>query len=290
MDDPIGFALPDELLSADEEVALARQIEAGMIATAVLAGDWQGLQQVQATEAELIMLQRCGELAEQRFVKCNLRLVAMVSRKEAVRSGLAESDLFQEGCLGLIEAVRRFDHGRGLRFATYALYWIRAYIGALTANRAGKLNLPSSRAERARELRGAEAQLAQQLGRQVSAAELAVTIGRSTDWVARLLSHQVTQSLDEADLTALDLPDDRVAADFDAVLRVGLPGREVLVTLGGCQRQVIELRFGFADGDQHSYSDISRRLGVPVTTVRREEARALEVLRGVYPHQARVHL
>lgn len=290
MDDAIGFPLPEELLSAEDEVALARRIEAGVIAAAVLAGSWPQAAQVPADAAELIMLRRDGQAAERRFVRCNLRLVAMVSRKEAVRSGLAECDLFQEGCLGLIEAVRRFDHRRGLRFATYALHWIRAHIGAMTANRAGELNLPASRAERARELRGAEAHLAQQLGRQVSAAELAQVVGRSADWVARLLAHQTTRSLNEADLTAVDVADESVAAEFDSVLRIGLPGREVLGRLRGSQRRVIELRFGFVDGDEHSYRDISRRLGVPVSTVRREEARALETLRGVYPQQAAVHL
>src|SRR4051794_309360 len=165
------------------------------------------------------MLELIGQHAAQRFVENNLRLVAMVIRKEAARSRMPESELFQEGCLGLIEAVRRFDHRRGLRFATYALHWIRAYVGAITANRAGELNLPPSRAERLRELRGAEAKLSQQLGREVTARELAETVGRRADWVGRLLSLGTNRPMDEVELLGLELPDETTAEEFEAVLR-----------------------------------------------------------------------
>ena len=282
----IGVALPPAVLTAADETALAKAIEAGLLAAE--ARRCGGLPD--ATDAELIMLQRIGELCTLRFVESNLRLVAMVTRREAGRCRMAENELFQEGCLGLIEAVRRFDHRRGLRFATYALHWIRAYVGALTANHGGDLMLSSSQAERARELRGTQTQLSQQLGRDVSMEELAGVVGRDRNWVARLLSHGPVQSLEVQDLSVLELPDEQAAADFEAVLRSGLPGRELLRQLDDFERRVLELRYGFADGDQHTMSEVARRLGVSRAKARRSELRALDRLRGMYPQQASAHL
>jgi RNA polymerase sigma factor (sigma-70 family) len=282
----IGVRLPPALLTAHDEAELAAAIEAGLLAAdARRDGRTTG-----ASEQELIMLELIGQHAAQRFVENNLRLVAMVIRKEAVRSRMPESELFQEGCLGLIEAVRRFDHRRGLRFATYALHWIRAYVGAITANRAGELNLPPSRAERLRELRGAEAKLAQQLGREVTAVELAETVGRRTDWVSKLLSLGSNRPMEDVELRGLELPDETTAEEFEAVLRSAIPGRELLSVLDPVHRDVIEVRYGFADGKEHSLKEVADRLGLTVSKVRRIEIRALEELRSVCPQQAQVHL
>lgn len=284
--DGIGFRLPPALLDAADEVELATAIEAGLFAGEARHGRLP----VQAGEHELIMLERIGQRAVQRFVESNLRLVAMVVRKEAARTRMPESELFQEGCLGLIEAVRRFDHRRGLRFATYALHWIRAYVGAISANRAGELNMPASRAGRIRELHGVRARLVQELGRDVTVEELAVELGRRADWVTRLLSSGWTRPMDTDQLVGLQVADDTALEEFEAIFRDAIPGREVLDGLDGLHRQVIELRYGFADGREHSLRDISRRLGLPISTIRRAELRALEQLRAVYPQQARVHL
>jgi RNA polymerase sigma factor (sigma-70 family) len=282
----IGIPLPEAGLTQADEVALAYAIEAGLLAAEARALN----SRPDATEAELIMLERIGTLATQRFVESNLRLVAMVSRKEAARTGMAESDLFQEGCLGLIEAVRRFDHRRGLRFATYALHWIRAYVGAMSATRGGALNLPAGRAERARELRGLRSRLVQRLGREVTVGELAAEAGRRDDWVARLLAHEISRSLDDPAHRLPDVADDRAAAAFESVLNTDLPGRELLARLSPVQRQVLELRYGFVDGAEHTFNDVARRLGLPPSTVRRHEATALEALRGICPQQAIAHL
>lgn len=284
--DGIGFRLPPALLDAGDEAELATAIEAGLFAREARLGRIE----VQATEAELVLLEQLGERAAQRFVESNLRLVAMVIRKAAGRSRMAESELFQEGCLGLIEAVRRFDHRRGLRFATYALHWIRAYVGAISANRAGELNLPASRAGRLREIHGVRARMAQELGRDVTVDELATEVGRRADWVNRLLSAGSIQPMDTDQLLGLDLADDASAEEFEAIFRDALPGREVLDALDGLHRQVIELRYGFTDGREHSLREVARQLALPVSTIRRTELRALERLRAVYPQQARVHL
>lgn len=282
----IGFRLPPALLEAADEAELATAIEAGLFAAEARAGRLG----VPAEEQELILLERIGERAAQRFVENNLRLVAMVVRKEGTRSRMPESELFQEGCLGLIEALRRFDHRRRLRFATYALHWIRAYVWAISANRAGALNLPASRAERLREVHGVRARLAQELGRDATMDELADEIGKRADWVTRLLSSGAVSPMDTDQLLGLDLADDAASAEFEAVFRETIPGREVLAGLDELQRRVIELRYGFTGGREHSLREISQELSQPISTIRRAELRALEELRAVYPQQARVHL
>lgn len=288
--DDIGILLPQVALTAEEEVSLARQIEAGVIAAAVRRRQAFTGVRVLASETELIMIEQIGARAVRRFVEQNLRLVAMVSRKEAIRSRMSDADLFQEGCLGLLEAVRRFDHRRELRFATYALHWIRAYIGASTANRAGEVNLPASSAERIRGIRGVQSDLAQQLGRHASVAEIAAAVDRPAEWVARVLDFQPTHYLAHEQLTELDLIDPEASQALDRVLDGRVPGRELLAGLVTLQRRVIELRFGFADGVQHTYLETSHLLGVSLSTVRRTEARALERLREICPQQAGVHL
>jgi len=132
----------EPLLSATEEVDLATAIEAGVLAAEALQ---TGRSPAGATPVELALLVDLGEQARQRFLRANLRLVAMVARQVARRSGQPEGELFQEGCLGLLAAVRRFDHRRGHRFSTYAVNWIRAYAGAAASNAFGALNLPASR-------------------------------------------------------------------------------------------------------------------------------------------------
>src|SRR5206468_4265108 len=130
------------LLSADEEISLARQMEAGVLAGEVRRA---GGSHLDATEGELEELEELGVRARQRYIRANLKLVAKAARLAAARSRLPESDLFQEGCLGLICAVERFDWRRGYRFSTYASYWIRAYLSAATASGLGALNVPVSR-------------------------------------------------------------------------------------------------------------------------------------------------
>jgi RNA polymerase primary sigma factor len=282
----IGLKFSDELLTAEQEVELAKAIEVGVLAAELRRSDDFG----DATAEELIMLERLGHSAVGRFVVTNVRLVAMVSNREAIRSGLPEDEVFQEGCLGLLEAIRRFDYRRGHKFATYALHWIRAYTQALTANRGGELNLPASRAVRARRLLGTEAELRQRLGREVSTEELAAAVGKSPNWVAEMLSHRFTQSLEEETLGDLEPADLSAEVAFESVLRAQIPGREVLTYLDAQERRVIELRFGFSGGGVHSYSATARILDISVSRVRRIERRALAELRGVYPQQASVHL
>ena len=267
----------EPLLTAKDVVALARAIEAGLLAReARLGGGF-----ADATEEELQALEERGRQAWWRFLRANLRLVAMVAGQTAARSRLSEADLFQEGCLGLMAALQRYDHTRGTAFATYALIWIRSAVGAGSAGQLGALNLPTSRAEQLRAARGVEAELTQQLGRAPGPAELAQALGRSKSWTAALLAHAVPRPLEDvAPVLAAPLTDP------------GPPPSEVeglLSHLDPLARRVLELRYGF-EGEPLSLAATARSLGLSVGRVRRIEERGLEVLRSVCPQAAVWHL
>lgn len=272
--------LSEPLLTPQEEVRLAREIEAGVLAAEALS---RGRRPHGATNEELRSLVLAGEQARTRYVRSNLRLVSMVAHQAGVRAGLPDADLFQEGCLGLMVAVDRYDYGKGCRFATYALQWIRAYVNAASARMLGTLNLPTSRATQLRHARGVEGLLAQELGRPPSSAEVAAALGRSADWTLRLLAHEHPRGLDEVDDIGCD------DADLELVLADRRPGLELLGALDGLERRVVELLFGFV-GEPQSYADVARALGLTSNRVRRAERRALERLREVCPQAAREQL
>ena len=270
----------EPLLEPAEVSVLAEQVEVGVLARAARLDPtvpWRG----DASPAELSLLEEQGERARQRFLLANLRLVGLVVRSFAGRGGSA--DLYQEGCLGLITAVARFDHRRGTRFSTYALFWVRASVGAAAARAVGAASLPTSRAEQLRTARGHEAELAQALGRSPSVAELAQSLGRSTAWTAALMTTRPTQPLDAVDPAALD----RAAARAAEPGRAGRGWvRELLDDLDDEERRVIELRLGFTGDEPCSRAEVARRLQQPVSRVRRVELRALERLRARCPQQA----
>jgi RNA polymerase primary sigma factor len=272
-------------LTRTEVIDLLRVIEAGLLAHHARVS---GAGFADATDEELRALEAQGERARQRFIRANLGLVGMVSRPYATRSQLPEADLFQEGCVGLITAVERFDYARGHQFSTYALFWIRAFVSAASAKLLGAMNLPASRAEQLRAAQGLETALTQGLGRAPTLSELADALGRSQDWTAGLLSHQRPRSLELVDGIALQRLQTR--DELDAVLSERLEVRELLFRLDNLDRRVLELRFGFADGEARTYAHTARVLQISVTRVRRIETRALEKLRGFCPQQASAHL
>jgi RNA polymerase primary sigma factor len=275
----------EPLLTHTELLELQRMIEAGLLARDARVSS-AGF--ADATEQELRLLEDQGALARQRFIEANLGLVGMVSRQFAARCQLPNAELFQEGCLGLITAVERFDYARGYRFSTYALFWIRAFVGAATAKQLGAMNLPTSRAEQLRAAHGLEAELAQRLGRVPTLQEMADALGRSEDWTAGLLAHQRPRSLELVDGVTLD----RLHArdELDSVLAEPVPVRDLLLRLDNLERRVLELRLGFDDGEPRSFAHTARVLQISVTRVRRIEARALETLRGLCPWRASAQL
>ncbi len=278
----------EALLSAEEECLLARVIEAGVLARELLNGDPDELRAAGASADELAVLVADGERAQRRFVTANLRLVSMVASQFATRAGYGHGELFQEGCVGLLTAVRRWDHRRGCRFATYALFWLRATVGAASARSRGAADLPASRAEELRALRGLESELAQRLGRPATVAELAVAARRSQSWVLSMVRYEAPRSLDE--LGSVEVADPAGQDPAEAIDAVARPGRELLWHLGPLERRVLELRLGFTGGRPQSYAEVARGLAVTVARVRRTEERALERLRAVCPQEAAAHL
>jgi RNA polymerase primary sigma factor len=281
MTEPFDTEFSEPQLTSAEVVALQRAIEAGLLA---LDARLSGIGFADATDHELKLLEAAGERARERFIRANLGLVGMISRQYAARRQLPDAELFQEGCVGLITAVQRFDHVRGYRFSTYALFWIRAFVGAASAKLLGAMNLPTSRAEQLRAARGLEVELSQGLGRPPTVEEMADALGRSESWTAGLLAHQRPRSLDLIDAETLD----RLQAgdELDGVLADRQSVRELLLRLNDLDRRVVELRLGFTTGKPLSYVDTARALQISVTRVRRLEARALETLRGWCPQQA----
>lgn len=268
----------EPLLTAEEVVELARAIEAGVLAREARIGGGFA----DATVEELQALEERGHQAWRRFIRANLRLVAMVAGQAAARSRLSEGDLFQEGCLGLMAALQRYDYARGTTFATYALIWIRSAVGAVSAGQLGALNLPTSRAEQLRAARSVQVELTQQLGRVPQSAELAHALGRSERWTAALLAHAVPQPLDDVApvLAAPSTDPGPSASEVAALLR----------HLDPLARRVLELRYGFEDGQPLSLAATARQLGLSAGRVRRVEERGLELLRDVCPQAAVWHL
>ncbi|WP_432558088.1 sigma-70 family RNA polymerase sigma factor [Granulicoccus sp. GXG6511] len=267
----------EDLLTAAEEIELARRMEVGTVAAAALAGE---LPAGSASTGELEMLVHEGVAARERYVLANVRLVAMVAHSAARRSGLGFADLFQEGIGGLICAVDRFDHRHNVRFATYALPWIRAQVAKVVATRCGSVPLSEHRAERRRTLCAVADRMSQTLGRQVTAADVAGEVGQDVAAVAELLAVEPPIGLVDDSGAVIDPPDPRA---LHALEQVGVATPEIGAWLGALpviERRVVGLRFGFA-GASHSFAGIADVLGVSKSTVRRIEARALERLRDI---------
>ncbi len=253
----------EPLLTADDERILSERVEAGVLAQAALDGSIN----ISASADELLELVRVGQEAYQRLVNSNLRLVALVVLPNHC-SNVGQDELFQEGTIGLLEAVRRFDHRRGFRFATFALPWIRMRVSEVVATQAGRVGLPARRAKVWRQAHARRLELAERLGRNPTAAELAAAWGRPTEWVEELLSWRLPASLP-----------DEVAFVFDEEEPAEYDGKELLAPVSGELRRVMMLRFGLEDGRAMTVAEVAEELSISESTVRRRERRAVEVLR-----------
>lgn len=268
----------EAVLTADDEIELARTIEAGVLADDQLA---RPVRRVAASPDELEALAQAGRDAHTRMIEANYRLVAHVAHQIARRTGLDADELFQEGVLGLIEAIRRFDFRRGVRFATYALPWIRLYVSDAAASRCGSINLPAGSAkERIRAVAAHDA-LSARLGRRPDIHEIGTAANLRPARVVELLAHQAPVTT--ADLTVLE-PHVRGAAPGadSADVTDHLAIARLLRGLSPELRAVIRRLYGLdADGPGPlTPQQTAEQLGLSVSTVRRREKAALEVLRG----------
>ncbi|WP_448600834.1 RNA polymerase sigma factor [Thermoflexus hugenholtzii] len=277
------------LLTPEEEVELARRIERGRAAERRLAqGD---LSPEERRRLEEIVAD--GRAAQEHLILANTRLVISVAKKYAGR-GLPLSDLIQEGNIGLIRAVKKFDWRRGHKFSTYATWWIRQAVTRAIADQSRTIRVPVHMGDQINKLMRLQQQLAQELGREPTPEELAEAMGIPRARAEQLLQMArqplslETPTDDEEESVLGDFIEDRgTASPAEAVSQQMLREilHEALATLSPREARILQLRYGLADGRSYTLEEVGRKLGVTRERVRQIEAQALARLR--HPTYAR---
>jgi RNA polymerase primary sigma factor len=271
------------LLSAQEEVDLARRVEAGVLAATKL----EDLTLPMELRRELACLAAEGCLAKQQLVEANLRLVVSVAKRYIGR-GMPLLDLIQEGNIGLIRAVEKFDYTKGFKFSTYATWWIRQAVSRSIADQSRTVRLPVHVAETQHKVVRAQRRLIQDLGREPAVAEIAVASGLSVDRVVQMLRlavEPISLHLNVGHTFGAELGDlieDTEALDpLDAVACSMLRGHveAVLAGLEEREKRVVQLRFGLAGGEPQTLEEVGQVFGVTRERIRQIEARTLAKLR-----------
>jgi len=284
-----------DLLTREDEQRLGRAIDAGRRASRQLAADpGQGQEEhgdVGALAAgrrqELEAQVAAGERAARAFVEANLRLVVSIAKRYR-SSGLGLLDLVQEGNLGLIHALEKFDFGRGFKFSTYATWWIRQAITRGIANTGRTIRLPVHAGEVVTRVQRAQTQLEAELGRSPRVEELAAECDLNCERVTEALRLAPAPASifepmgSDGDLTLADVVQDREAISLiDQIIAASLPGHvaRLLAGLTDDERRVVCLRYGFDRGQPRTLAEVGRTCGLSAEGTRQVERRALAKLK-----------
>jgi RNA polymerase sigma factor (sigma-70 family) len=276
------------LLTRAREAELARLIEAGNAAKTELDDAANKRRRISASRRRsLLDAVRAGDEATQTFVEANLRLVVSIARTYQ-SSEVPLLDLVQEGNLGLIHAVEKFDYRKGFKFSTYATWWIRQSITRGIANTGRTIRLPVHVGKRLTELRRAQGRLATELGHKPTLEQLAQELNIGTDQVARVLRHAPdTWSLSEPvgdhdDAVLGDMIGDASArSPSDAAVESVLPAEiaRLLEPLDDREREILRLHFGLDRGQPRTLEEIGNSLNLSRERIRQIEHRAMSKLR-----------
>jgi RNA polymerase primary sigma factor len=290
--DPVRMYLKEigkvPLLTAEQEVILAKAIEEGEAATAELDSSAVGSKKLPTIRLrELQRVERQGQLAKKKLIEANLRLVVSIAKRYVGR-GMLFLDLIQEGNLGLIRAVEKFDYTKGYKFSTYATWWIRQAITRAIADQARTIRIPVHMVETINKLIRIQRQLLQDLGREPTPEEIGKEMEFSPEKVREILKvSQEPVSLE----TPIGEEEDSHLGDFiedsDAVVPVDAASfillqeqlDSVLHTLSEREKKVIQLRFGLTDGHPRTLEEVGREFGVTRERIRQIESKTLSKLR-----------
>ncbi|OHV74339.1 RNA polymerase sigma factor RpoD [Pseudofrankia sp. BMG5.36] len=287
--DPVRIYLREigkvTLLTAEGEVDLAKRIEAGVFAAHKLATATGATTPRERRDLEVV--EADGKIAKRRLVEANLRLVVSVAKRYVSR-GMPFLDVVQEGNLGLIRAVEKFDYAKGFKFSTYATWWIRQAISRALADQARTIRIPVHLVEIVNRLVRVQRQLVSDLGREPSPEEIAAEMDLTPQRVQEILMiSREPVSLDtpigeDSDAHFGDLIEDSDAVVPFEAATVGLFQEQldaVLRTLSDRERQVVRLRYGLTDGRPRTLEEVGHEFGVTRERIRQIESKAFAKLR-----------
>ena len=297
IDDPVRMYLKEigkvPLLSADEEIKLAQAMSAGNAAEEALAEieeKKENGEEIDATEEQIAQWKKdkkAGEKAKQKLAEANLRLVVSIAKRYVGR-GMLFLDLIQEGNLGLIKAVEKFDYTKGYKFSTYATWWIRQAITRAIADQARTIRIPVHMVETINKVIRVSRQLLQELGHDPSPNEIAAEMNMPVEKVREILKiAQEPVSLEtpigeEEDSHLGDfIPDEGASEPSEAASFTLLKEQlmDVLSTLTPREEKVLKLRFGIEDGRTRTLEEVGKEFNVTRERIRQIEAKALRKLR-----------